>query len=73
MKNAKEFVKSLKDYGIADLVSRGVNKDKQLNKEQQELVVDMMSAANAKDRAERLKGYEDTLLAMQVIIFVNTL
>jgi len=70
--NARTFIKS-HQYGLSDLIARGVDINKVLNEDQQEIVSDILSATNDKMEVANMRGYEETLLAMQIMIFINTL
>lgn len=72
MKNARTFIKSL-EHNLSNLIARGVKASKKLDQDQQELVNDMIAAADNEVKQERLNGYKTNLLAMQVITFINTL
>ncbi len=73
MKNAVEFVASKKGHFLADIASRGINKQKELNNEQQHIVSLVMDAMRVKELRENLEQHQKVLLAMDFITFVNTL
>lgn len=77
MKNARTFILSLNANlnlgNMAVYISRGVNKQKMLDSDEQDIVSDMVIAAVAKKEAEKMGGNDETLLAMQVMTFINTL
>jgi hypothetical protein len=73
MKNAAEFVASIHGNFLAHMAPKGINKQKQLDPDQQEFVLSVMSAMKVKELQEHPENHEKTLLAMRFVTFVNTL